>query len=146
MLEAERVMVTILEAWGQANLAPILDALDENVVWKSGVSSKDNAFGFGGVYRGPGNVLALLSKLSTQYFFQRFVAREIHSTGEMVWGLFDVTASFVPPGGSVRNRKAIALEIAFFWRIRDGKILEAQNFFDTASLLQQQGAPQTAAA
>lgn len=139
-------MKTVLEAWGQADLAPVLDALDENVVWKSASSCEGDAFRFGGVYRGRGDVHALLSRLSTNYFFQRYVTKEIMSKGEIVWGLFEVHGSYLPTGGRERDRKLIHFESAFRWRVQGGKILEAQSFFDTAALLVQQGALHVAAA
>ena len=92
------------------------------------------------------NVITLLAKLSTNYFFRRYVAKEIISKGEVVWGLFDVCGSYVLLGNPDREPKPINLESAFRWRIRDGKILEAQSFFDTAALLIQQGTLHTRAA
>jgi ketosteroid isomerase-like protein len=139
-------MKTVLEAWGEADLGPVRDTLDENVVWKSASSHEGNGLVFGGEYRGRENVLALLARLSTRYYFQRYVAKEIISKGEIVWGLFDVSGSFLACGGSERDRRTIKFESAFRWRIRDGKILEAQSFFDTAALLMQQGVLQTHAA
>lgn len=146
MPSAEQLMKTVIEAWGEADLAPVLDALDENIVWKSASSYEGSEFVFGGEYRGRENVIALLSRLSTKYFFRRYTAKEIVSKGEIVWGLFDVRGSYLPPGGCTQDRKIIVLESAFRWRIRDGKILEAQSFFDTAALLAQQGALHTRAA
>ena len=140
MSPAEKLMKSVIEAWGEADLGPIREALDENVVWKSGSSGDDTGLVFGGEYKGRDNVVALLSRLSTKYYFRRYLAREIISSGEIVWGLFDVTGSYLQPGGRERDRKSIKFESAFRWRIRDGKILEAQTFFDTAGLLAQQGA------
>lgn len=138
MTSAEQLMKTVLEAWGQANLEPAYAALDENVVWKSGSTFANGQFRFGGVYNGKASVVALLSKLSTQYFFQRYEEKEIISQGEIVWSLFDVYGSYVPAGGRDRAHKSFVIEMAFRWRIRGGKILEAQTFFDTAALLAQQ--------
>jgi ketosteroid isomerase-like protein len=135
----ELLMKTVVEAWGQADLEPVRAALDENVVWKSASTCKDGVFRFGGVYRGKSNVLALLALLSANYFFQRYTMKEIISRGEIVWGLFDTDGAYIPTGGSDEDRKPIHFETAFRWRIRDGKILEAQSFFDTAALLVQQG-------
>ena len=140
MSPAEQLMKTVIEAWGEADVGPVRDALHENVVWKSGSSCDDNGFVFGGEYRGRDNVIALLSRISTKYYFQRYTAREIVSNGEIVWGLFDIKGSYLQPGGRERDRKLINFESAFRWRIRDGKIVEAQTFFDTAALLVQQGA------
>ncbi len=132
-------MKAVLEAWGEADLGLARDALDVNVVWKSGASCDDAGFCFGGEYRGRDDVIALLSRLSTRYFFQRYIMKEVMSKGEIVWGLFDAHGSFMPSGAHERDRRTIFLESAFRWRIRDGKILEAQSFFDTAALLIQQG-------
>jgi ketosteroid isomerase-like protein len=132
-------MKTVVEAWGQADLDPVRAALDDDVVWKSASTCKDGVFRFGGVYRGKSSVLALLALLSTNYFFQRYAMKEIISRGDIVWGLFDTDGVFIPTGGRDEDRRPIRFETAFRWRIRDGKILEAQSFFDTAALLVQQG-------
>ncbi|MBV9904380.1 MAG: nuclear transport factor 2 family protein [Alphaproteobacteria bacterium] len=132
-------MKTVLEAWGQADLGPGREALDENVVWKSAASYDGHQFVFGGEYRGKAAVLAFLSRLSTRYFFQHYAAKELISKGEIVWGLFDALGTYLPPGGSALDRRPIEFEAACRWRVRDGKILEAQSFFDTAALLMQQG-------
>lgn len=146
MTPAEKLMKNVIEAWGEADIGPILEALDENVIWKSASSCENGVFRFGGVYQGKRSVMALLSRLSTNYFFRRYVAKEIVSMGEIVWGLFDVQGSYLPSGGRESDRKQINLETAFRWRIRDGKILEAQTFFDTAALLVQQRELRTNAA
>ena len=146
MFSAEQLMKTVIEAWGEADLVPVREALDENVVWKSASSCDGTEFVFGGEYRGRDNVIALLSRLSTKYFFQQYAAKEIISKGEIVCGLFEVNGSYLPAGRSDQGRKAIKFESAFRWRIRDGKILEAQSFFDTAALLTQQGAFRACAA
>jgi ketosteroid isomerase-like protein len=138
MTPAEQLMKTLIEAWGQADVSPAFDAFDENIVWKSASTCENGAFRFGGVYRGKANVIALLSTISMQYFFQRYTAKEIISEGEIVWGLFDIHGSYLP-GGQEHVRKSIVLESAFRCRVRDGKVLEAQSFFDTAALLVQQG-------
>jgi ketosteroid isomerase-like protein len=144
MTAEEHLMKTVVEAWGQADGGPAREAIDENIVWKSAASYEGTTFRFGGVYKGKANVIALLAKLSTQYFFQRYDAKEIISKGEIVWGLFDVYGSYRPTGVYTQAHKPINFETAFRWRIRDGKIAEAQTFFDTAALLAQQGELQPA--
>lgn len=139
-------MKTVVEAWGQADLEPVRAALDQNVVWNSASTCKDGDFRFGGIYRGKSNVLALLALLSANYFFERYTTKEIISRGEIVWGLFDTAGAYIPTGGNDQDRRPIHFETAFRWRIRDGKILEAQSFFDTAALLVQQGNLRVAAA
>ncbi len=146
MTPAELLMKTVVVAWGNADMRPALEALDENVIWQSASSCEGGVFRFGGTYRGRANVVALLSTISTSYFFRRYVVKEIVSKGEVVWGLFEMQGDFLPTGGNESTRKPFNLETAMRWRIRDGKILEAQSFFDTAALLVQQHELRTNAA
>jgi ketosteroid isomerase-like protein len=139
-------MKTVLEAWGEADLGPARAAFADDIVWRSASSGGEDAFCFGGIYRGREAVLGHLYTLSTRYYFRRYTAKEIISQGEIVWGVFDVRGNYFPRPGSEQDRKPIAFENAFRWRVRDGKILESQSFFDTASLLVQQGALLTQAA
>ena len=132
-------MKKVIEAWGQADLRPAHEAFDENIVWKSAASHEDGKLCFGGVYNGKAAVIMLLSKLSTRYYFRRYVAKEIISKGEVVWGLFDVQGSYISTNGATTVGKPISIENAFRWRIRNGKVVEAQSFFDTVALLAQQG-------
>jgi EAL domain-containing protein (putative c-di-GMP-specific phosphodiesterase class I) len=46
---------------------------------------------------------------------------------------------FFDPKGANEPKRNIALEMAIRWRLKDSKIIEHQAFFDTASLLVQQG-------
>jgi ketosteroid isomerase-like protein len=137
MTPEEKLMKMVIEAWGQADVNPAYEIIDENIIWKSASTHKNGQFSFGGVYTGKTEVIAHLSKLSTNYFFQRYAAKEIISKGDIVWGLFDTYGSYIPSGS--RERKAINFETAFRWRVRDGKVVEVQTFFDTAALLAQQG-------
>jgi hypothetical protein len=72
------------------------------------------------------------------YTFHRFVPREIVAKGDIVWGLFDADIGYNPKRGK-DPAKQVSLEIAIRWKLKDGKIIEHQAFFDTASLLTQQG-------
>jgi hypothetical protein len=70
--------------------------------------------------------------------------REIVAAGNVVWGLFDVELDYDPSRGvddigKSKHSKSAELEVAIRWRLKDEKIIEHQAFFDTASLLIQQG-------
>jgi ketosteroid isomerase-like protein len=144
MTPEEQFMKTVVEAWGHADMRPVFAALDDDVVWKSASTVDDGRFRFGGEHRGRDNVLALLSKISTAYFFSEYETKEIVSKGEVVWGLFVVKGSYAPVA-SGKVPVPLAFDTAMRWRVRNGKIIEAQTFFDTAALLAQQGQlPRTA--
>ena len=132
-------MKDVVEAWGRADIRPLFDALDENIVWKSAALAGQGMFRVGGgEFHGREHVIALLSKVSTAYFFSEYETREVVSKGDVVWGHFVARGSYAPVGGS-RSPAPIVFETAMRWRVRNGKIVEAQSFFDTAGLLAQQG-------
>jgi len=128
-------MRSVVEAFGNADFRPLLDALDENVVWKSAATQKDGPFRFGGAYVGKASVIELLSRLSTAYFFKNVAAKEIISSGEVLWGLFDLEATYLPVDHSASSPKPLQIEMAMRWRVRGGKIVEVSSFLDTALLL-----------
>jgi ketosteroid isomerase-like protein len=130
-------MKTVVEAWGKGDISPARAALDDDVVWISAATDWDNRLRSGGVHRGRASVIALLSKIATGYFNVACKAKEIVSKGDIVWGLFDFRARYVGDGD--QPDRMVATEMAFRWRVHDGKIVEAQTFFDTANLLAQQG-------
>ena len=130
-------MKTCVEAWGQGDLGPVRKVLHDDVVWISAATEWDDRLCSGGVHRGRARVIALLAKIATGYLNTSCRAKEIVSSREIVWGLFDFRAKHI--SGDKADR-TVTTEMAFRWRIRDGKIVEAQTFFDTAGLLAQQGA------
>lgn len=136
MTPSEELMKTCIEAWGQGDLAPVRAALHDDVLWISAATEWDDQLRSGGVHRGRAKVIALLAKIATGYFNTACKAKEIVSSGEIVWGLFDFRARYT--GAAGKADKTVQTEMAFRWRVREGKIIEAQTFFDTAGMLAQQ--------
>jgi hypothetical protein len=66
--------------------------------------------------------MAFCAKISTAYFCDRYAAKSIVSSGEIVKGLFEAHGRYQPTG-EMQARRFI-IEKAFCRRIRDGKILE----------------------
>jgi ketosteroid isomerase-like protein len=131
------LMRRIAAAFAVSDLQPLYDAMHEDIVWKS-ASGLEGLFRFNGAYEKRAGILLVLGNLSKAYTFYRFNPKEIIASGETVWGIFDVGLHFDPKGVS-EPKKHVALEMAIRWRLKDGKIIEHQAFFDTASLLVQQG-------
>jgi ketosteroid isomerase-like protein len=134
---AEELMRTVTAAFERSDLRPLLAALHDDIVWKS-ASRVGGPFSFQGAYRKREGVVEVLSNISRDYTFQSMTPREITAKGDTVWGLFDAAVRF-DRKGTVAEPRTVALEIAIRWRLKDGKIVEHQAFFDTAYLLQQQG-------
>ena len=135
-MDGANLMRTITAAFGEGNIKPLMDAIHNDVVWKS-ASKQPGLFSFAGSHLNRIGVVEVLAKIANRYTFLRFEPKEIVEQGDLVWGLFDTKLSYRPPHG--KPPKKLAIEIAIRWKLRDGKIIEHQAFFDTASMLVQQG-------
>jgi ketosteroid isomerase-like protein len=137
-MDGAELMRKVAAGFEKSDLRPLLDAIHEEIVWKS-ATKHEGLFRFDGEYKNRPGVLDILSKISLDYTFHHLKPKEILAHGDVVWGLFDVGLSYDPKGkGS--TPKAVKMEMVFRWRLKDGKIIEHQGFWDTASLLIQQGA------
>ena len=144
-MDPEKLMRHIVESFERTDLEPLIEALHDDVVWKS-ASKQENVFRFGGDYYSKLGVLDALSDILMDYTINQMRPREIVASGNVVWGLFDVeldydTARGMDAVGKSEQCRSVELEVAIRWRLKDGKIIEHQSFFDTASLLIQQGHP-----
>ena len=139
MTPEEQLMKTCMEAWGHADNGPIAAAFHDDMIWVSANARWDERLCSGGTHKGRALALAQLSKLSTAYFNTSCVAKEIVSSGDVVWGIFQITSTYAPVNNPNAVRKPVNWEMAMRWRVRNGKIVDAQAFFDTAGLLVQQG-------
>ena len=128
-------MKSCIEAWGQGDMEPLRKALHDEVVFIGATPEWDDRLRSGGVVRGRAATLAVLAKSATAFFLTFAKAKEIVSSGEIVWGLFDCTARYTPTLGDAG--RTVTSEVAFRWRVRNGKVLEGQAFQDTAGLLAQ---------
>ena len=133
----EALMRKIVGAFAMADLQPLFDALDENVIWKS-ASTVGGTFRFGGEYSKIIGVKEVMSQIATAYSIQRFEPKEFIESGDIIWGLFEVEAIYQPTGKPSAPSRPLKFECAIRWRIRDNKIAEHQAFLDTSSLLHQQ--------
>jgi uncharacterized protein len=125
------LMAKVARAFVEGNLQPLIEALDENAVWTS--NSPAEFFRIGGTRQNREGTAEQLALLAATYMFHRFEPREIVAEGDTVWGLIDVAATHLPTG------KPVTVDLAIRWVVRNGKIVSHQGFFDSASMLIQQG-------
>lgn len=138
-------MRRLAEAFELADLRPLFDAIDDNVVWKSAATTP-GVFRFGGTYTNRAGVVQVMSQIASAYSIRRFQPKEIITRGNVVWGWFDVEADYRPGPGMSGIARRVEFEAAVRWRLKSGKIVEHQAFFDTQRVLrQQQGEPRGAA-
>jgi ketosteroid isomerase-like protein len=133
----EALMRRIAAAFEQGDLRPLFEVIDEkDVVWKSG-SNEGGPFRFSGTFASRDGVLQVTSQISANYKIRRFSPREIVCNGDVVWGLFDVAGDFTQTGRGPGDNLPFRYECAVRWRVRAGKIVEHQAFFDTEALSRQ---------
>lgn len=132
----EELMRMVVAAFEKSDLKPLYDALHDDVVWKT-ASKHDGLFSFAGEYKSRPGVVEVLSNISKDYTFHHMKPKEVVAARDVVWGLFDVGFCYDAKGtaGQATN---IILDMAIRWRIKDGKIIEHEAFFDTAHLVVQQ--------
>ena len=135
-MDAKQLMRTIASAFAHSDLQPLLNVLHQDIVWKS--ASNNPIFSFHGEHKGLTGVREVLANVAKDYTFHALTVKEIVSSGDVVWGLFDAVLSYDPKGKGVVPQ-LVELEMAIRWRLKDGKIIEHSTFFDTAHLLIQQG-------
>jgi ketosteroid isomerase-like protein len=140
-MNGEELMRTVTAAFGQSDLGPLMDALHEDVVWKSASRHPGGPFSFAGDYRNRAGVVEVLANIAKDYTFHHMTPRDITGHDDLVWGLFDVGATYDAKGRTEKSLP-IQLEMAIRWKLKDGKIIEHQVFFDTAFLAERQRSAQ----
>jgi ketosteroid isomerase-like protein len=125
------LMLSVMAAFKEGDLEPLFAALSPDVVWKS--NAPKEFFRFGGIHRGMAGMKEYTAQLAMQYHFLKLDPRSVTAKGDQVWGIFEAEAQHRPSGRHVRS------DLSIRWTITDGRITAHQGFFDTASVLMQQG-------
>jgi ketosteroid isomerase-like protein len=134
----KNLMLAVMAGLKSGKLEALFAAIRADVVWK--VMAPREFFRFGGSYEGMAGVKEFTALLFSDYHLARLNPLIVTAKGEEVWGMFDAEALHRPSGRYVR------FDVSLYWRVRDGQIAEQQCFFDTASVLIQQGDLTTEAA
>jgi ketosteroid isomerase-like protein len=134
----KNLMLAVMAGLKSGKLDVLFAAIRSDVVWK--VMAPRPFFRFGGSYQGVAGVKEYTALLFSDYHLVRLKPRTVTATGEEVWGMFDAEALHRSSG------RYVQFDISLHWRMTDGQIAEQQCFFDTASVLIQQGDLATAAA
>jgi len=134
----KNLMLAVMAGLKSGKLEALFAAIRADVVWK--VMAPREFFRFGGSYEGVAGVKEFTALLFSDYHLARLNPRTVTAKGEEVWGMFDAEALHRPSG------RYVQFDISLYWRMKDGQIAEQQCFFDTASVLIQQGDLTTEAA
>ena len=117
----------IYAEYARGNRAAVLDALAEDVAWHS--VGGDTGIPWGGSYHGRQEVEAFFARLDSAAEIIGYAVERVIAQGEWVTVLARVRARFPTTGLEEEFASADIL------RIRDGRILEFREFYDTAAVL-----------
>lgn len=134
----KNLMLAVMAGLKSGKLEALFAAIRADVIWK--VMAPREFFRFGGSYEGVAGVKEYTALLFCDYHLARLNPRAVTAKNDEVWGMFDAEALHRPSG------RYVQFDISLYWRIKDGQIAEQQCFFDTASVLIQQGDLATEAA
>jgi ketosteroid isomerase-like protein len=134
----KNLMLAVMAGLKSGKLDVLFGAIRSDVIWK--VMAPRAFFRFGGTYQGVAGVKEYTALLFSDYHLVRLNPRTVTAKSEEVWGMFDAEALHRSSSRYAR------FDISLHWRMQDGQIAEQQCFFDTASVLIQQGDLATEAA
>lgn len=123
----EQSVRKIIAGLATNDLRPLIEVLDDDVVWIS--HSPPSYFRFGGEHRGRAGVMDLLAKIYTDFSFIRYEPDETIRSGDEMWSINNIVVHHRPTDRTVSAR------LIFRMRFRNRKLVRYEGFFDTASVL-----------
>jgi ketosteroid isomerase-like protein len=128
MQEAQntKVVQDAYAAFGRGDVQGILDRLDDGIVWK-GVYGAGQHVPTSGERRGKTQVGEFFKQVAQNVNFSRFEPKEFIATGDKVVALGHYTAT-TPMG------KTFDSDFAMVFTVRNSKVVEFQEFMDSAAV------------
>ncbi|HEY0105803.1 MAG TPA: nuclear transport factor 2 family protein [Rhizomicrobium sp.] len=129
--ENKALIRTILKAYAQSDLAPLLEAIHADIVWTSQAPAAH--YGFGGSHKGRAGTLAGMAKIATAYQLNHYRVTELVGEGDVVW--MTATVAFTHR----RSGTQLSFPLVSRWQFQDAKVIALTEYFDSATLLIQEG-------
>ena len=124
------VLGKIYKAYSRGNPDQLLSAMSEDV--RFGLVAQQEHFRFGGVRKGKRWARRVISEINEDYHWLKYEVREYIAQKDRVVAL---------TGGRVKHRasgRVMTVDLVDVVRMKDGKIVEFTEHFDTAGLLAKQ--------
>lgn len=135
--ENKALVQRVLAAYAQSDLEPLLQVIDPDVIWIS--QGPAQHYAFGGRHIGRAGVLAAMSKLAMEYQLHDYNLVELIGEGEVVWMTAQVDFTHR------KSKRRLTFPLVSRWQIRGGRVLALTEYYDSASLLLQEGQLEPAA-
>jgi len=129
--ENKALIQRILGAYAQSDLEPLLAAIHPDIVWTS--QAPEAHYGFGGSHKGRAGTLAGMAKIATEYQLNTYKVVELVGEDEIVWMTANVDFSHRKSGARLK------FPLVSRWQFKDGKVVALTEYYDSASLLLEEG-------
>ena len=121
----------ILSAYAQSDIEPLLASIHPDILWTSQAPAA--FYGFGGSHKGRAGTLAGMAKIATDYQLNAYQVSELVAEGDVVWMTAD--ADFTHRRSGTR----LKFPLVSRWQFKDGKIVSLTEYYDSATLLLEEG-------
>jgi len=129
--ENKALIQRILAAYGQSDLTPLLEAIHPDIEWVS--QAPEQHYRFGGSHKGRAGTLAGMAKIATDYQLNTYKVVELIGEGDVVWVTTDVDFTHRKSGTRLK------FPLVSRWQFQDGKVIALTEYYDSASLLLEEG-------
>lgn len=117
---------SLYAAFARGDVPAILASLDDQVIWN--VHGPMGAAPHFGARRGKDGALAFFQAIGGGVQIDEFSVNEVIGAGDSVFALG------VDRGRSPKTGRTYTTEFIHRWKIRDGKVVEFHEFFDSAAI------------
>lgn len=127
--DTRAVVDDLYDAYVKRDFERVADRIDDDIKWV--IYAPRHVFGFSGPRRGKAAVLETLTAIVTDYAIEDYVPRITIVDGEHAAVLSDAVFSHRASG------RVLNFRIADFLHVRNGRIVEFQEFIDTFDVVEQ---------
>ena len=121
----------ILGAYAQSDLEPLLAAIHPDITWTS--QAPATFYGFGGTHKGRAGTLAGMAKIATDYQLNAYKVIELVAENDVVWMTADADFTHRKSGARLK------FPLVSRWQFKDGRIIALTEYYDSATLLLEEG-------
>ncbi len=130
--ENRAVVNSMYQSFSKGDIPEVLASLDPNVVW---MEAEGNAYADGNPYKGPDAVLkGIFTRIGDEYESFSLENIELHEMAND-----KVLATLRYNGKLKANGATIDAQAAHLWTLRDGKVIDFQQYVDTKQLADAMG-------
>ena len=128
---SKTALLKAIKAYGAGDMEPLLALAHDDIAWT--MHAMKGHFRFGGEHGGRASMIAVLSMIAADYAISDYQVREMTAEGDTIWAASNLVLTHR------RSGNAMNVKLVNRWRFKDGKIIDCEEYFDTAGAMVQEG-------